>query len=143
MEDIFNLLLGLCGTLLACIEIWRPNISKALESWLRTIKQNLMLFGVDLKTTIIKVGNNTEASFKEVMKGPRPMEFEELSASIDESNSNMLLALTTYLAIAVYIFIILPAYFCIKLLNYIGRGRAIGGVGIAINATGFLLQFYA
>lgn len=44
-----------------------------------------------------------------------------------------------YLAIVTYFLILKPVKILLTVLNAVGRGRAVGGIGIALNIIGLML----
>lgn len=140
MEVEWGKAAGVLGLILCVIEIWKPKLSVRIEE---TIKREIASYKdfqrhyINKFRQLARIANST---FKEVAKGP------QFDQSIDESKAQMLTSventkenLKFYLATLINYLVMLPLKTVLVLLNKIGRGRAIGGVGLVLAVLGVVL----
>jgi hypothetical protein len=78
-------------------------------------------------------------AFREVQKGPQFITPEEFKANTVTSLMNIRTYLWFYCVTTVNFLILRPLYFALVALNKLGRGRAVGGLGVLIAVLGTFL----
>lgn len=127
-----SMFFGVIGIILAVIEIWRPRLSTVLEVAIgKQAGECEAIKTLYLKelTTISKLARG---AFREVQKGPQFITPEEFKANTVTSLMNIRTYLWFYWVTAVNFLILRPLYFALVALNKLGRGRAVGGLGVVI-----------
>ncbi|WP_426119211.1 hypothetical protein [Pseudomonas sp. DSP3-2-2] len=127
-----SMFFGVIGIILAIIEIWRPRLSTVLEVAIgKQVGECEAIQTLYLKelTTISKLARG---AFREVQKGPQFITPEEFKANSVTSLMNIRTYLWFYWVTAVNFLILRPLYFALIALNKLGRGRAVGGLGVVI-----------
>lgn len=132
MEIEVNLVLGVLGIMLAVVEVWRPRLSVKLEEYIdkqiSEIKQFQTLYIKEFRT-LAKIA---DGSVKEALKGPQLVTSEEFKANTYTSITNIKSYLWFYFVTIVNFIVLKPARSLLVFLNKIGRGRAVGGLGIVL-----------
>jgi hypothetical protein len=125
-------ILGWLGVMLAIVEVWHPKLSVMLEYYLdkqiSEVNAFQKLFLNEYKV-LSKVANS---SIEEALKGPQLMTLEELKGSTYTSIANIKSYLWFYFVTLVNVMILKPIRLLLVFLNKIGRGRAVGGLGIIL-----------
>lgn len=127
-----SMFFGVIGIILAVIEIWRPRLSTALEvaicKQVEECQAIQALYFKELKT----ISMLARGAFREVQKGPQFITTDEFKANTVASLMNIRTYLWFYCVTAVNFLILRPLSFTLVSLNKLGRGRAVGGLGVVI-----------
>ncbi|PTU04218.1 hypothetical protein DBR45_02975 [Pseudomonas sp. HMWF031] len=134
-----SMFFGVAGIILGAVEIWWPRLSVALEATIckkiKEVKDFQALYFKEY-ATLSKVALS---AFKEVEKGPQLVTSEEFKANTLTSLMNIRSYLWFYCVTAVNFFIFRPLHSALVALNKVGRGRAVGGLGLVIAVLGTFL----
>jgi len=123
---------GVIGIVLAIIEIWRPRLSTVLEVAIcKQVEECQVIQALYLKELKI-IARLARSTFREVQKGPDFITPDEFKANILTSLMNIRTYVWFYCVTAVNFLILRPLYFALVALNKLGRGRAVGGLGVVI-----------
>lgn len=136
-------LVGIIGTLLAFIEIWRPNISVRIEWHIDSTIEIVESYREARNSLIKQSGGRIVDVWSEVIKGPRPKTPDEFMADLVANKEGFKVHGLAYVAIIAYFGLLRPAKSIVQALNHIGKGRAVGGVGIVLNIVGLCLGLVA
>ncbi|NWD63838.1 hypothetical protein [Pseudomonas sp. IPO3774] len=127
-----SMFFGVLGIILAAVEIWRPRLSAALEVTIivqiEEVKAIQTQYFKDLET----ISKLALGAFKEVENGPQFVTPEEFKANTVTSLLNIRSYLWFYCVTAVNFLILRPLHTALITLNRLGRGRAVGGLGLVI-----------
>jgi hypothetical protein len=127
-----SMFFGVIGIILAVIDIWRPRLSTALEiaicKQIEEVEAIQSLYFKELKT----ISKLAHGAFREVKKGPQFFTPEEFKANTVTSLMNIRTYLWFYCVTAVNFLILRPLHSALVGLNKLGRGRAVGGLGLVI-----------
>ena len=132
VEITISKLIGLFGIALAIIEIWWPKLSVALERYIgRQISEirDFQHFYIKEYRTISRMA---DGSIKEAFKGPKPVTYEQFKENTFTSVTNIRSYLWFYWISTVNFLILKPSRLLLVFLNKLGRGRAVGGLGVAL-----------
>jgi len=132
MELEVSKILGVLGIALAIIEVWKPKLSVTLEKYIDSqvseIKQFHDVYSKEFRT-LAKIA---DSSVKEAFKGPQLVTAEEFKANTTASITNIKWYLWFYLATAINFMLLKPLKSLLVFLNSVGKGRAVGGLGIIL-----------
>ncbi|MDG9922407.1 MULTISPECIES: hypothetical protein [unclassified Pseudomonas] len=134
---------GLVGTFLAFVEIWWPNVSVRIELYIDSVIEVAESYREARSFLIEQSGDRAIKVWDEVIKGPRLKTSDEFMADLVASKEGFKIHGLAYVAIIAYFGILIPAKSIVQALNRIGRGRAVGGVGIVLNIVGLCLGLVA
>lgn len=132
MEIEPNLILGITGLLLAVIEIWHPRLTVKLEKYIDKQVSEIHQFQAVYLKEFRSLAKTADGTIKEVLKGPQLITPEELKANTYSSIVNIKAAIWFYIKTFINFLILKPTRSLLILLNKIGRGRAVGGLGIIL-----------
>lgn len=132
-------IIGIIGTILAFIEIWKPKISIVIENYIGMTMENFKNYRKDMGALVNECAEEARYFNSELMKGFQPKSPQENYAAFLELISNVKKASLTYTALFIYFFILSPVKKLINNLNHLGKGRVVGGIGIALNVVGLCL----
>ena len=139
MDIEINIVLGIPGLVLTIIEVWIPKSSVALEKYIDShileIEQFHNLYLKEFRA-LAKVADST---VKEALKGPHFVTPEEFKANTVASIINIKSYLQFYVVTAFNFIILKPLSFLLAFLNIIGKGRAVGGIGIVLAVSSTFL----
>ncbi|MFQ1801035.1 hypothetical protein ACK36F_01240 [Aeromonas veronii] len=124
--------LGWLGVLLAIVEVWHPRLSVMLEDYLDKQISEVNAFQKLFLNEYDVLSKMANSSIKEALKGPQLMTLEELKGSTYTSIENIKSYLRFYFVTLVNVMILKPTRLLLVFLNRIGRGRAVGGLGIIL-----------
>lgn len=134
---------GLVGTFLAFVEIWRPNVSVRIELYIDSIIEMAASYREARNSLIKQSGRRIADVWGDVLKGPRPKTPDEFMADLVANKEGFKVHGLAYVAVIAYFGFLSPAKSIVQALNHIGRGRAVGGVGIVLNIVGLCLGLVA
>lgn len=127
-----SMFFGVIGIILAAIEIWRPRLSGALEmaicKQIEDVDAIQTLYRKERKV-ILKLA---QSSFRKAQEGPQLVTAEEFKANTLTSVIVIRTYLWFYCVTAVNFLVLKPLYSALVMLNKLGRGRAVGGLGLVI-----------
>ncbi|HDO1330874.1 MULTISPECIES: hypothetical protein [Aeromonas] len=124
--------LGWLGVVLAIVEVWHPRLSVMLEDYLDKQISEVNAFQKLFLNEYDVLSKMANSSIKEALKGPQLMTLEELKGSTYTSIENIKSYLRFYFVTLVNVMILKPIRLLLVFLNRIGRGRAVGGLGIIL-----------
>lgn len=130
---------SLFGFVLAVVEIWRPRLSIKLEKIIDAQMHDVDVYRRQYLRRFRLLSKVAETTWREVGKGPQLMTPKQLKETALTSYDNMRDYLWFYLATGVYFIVLTPVKVGLVLLNRIGRGRAVGGIGLLLGLLGFAL----
>ncbi|MGN4981992.1 hypothetical protein ACTFBY_11365 [Aeromonas dhakensis] len=122
--------LGWLGIMLAIVEVWRPKLSVMLENYIGKQVSEVNDFQTLFLNEYRVLSKVANSSIKEALKGPQLMTMEELKGSTYTSITNIKSYLWFYFVTLVNVMVLKPIRLLLVFLNRIGRGRAVGGLGI-------------
>ncbi|CAD7491110.1 hypothetical protein ACXRSW_01915 [Aeromonas dhakensis] len=122
--------LGWLGIMLAIVEVWRPKLSVMLEDYIGKQVSEVNDFQTLFLNEYKVLSEVANSSIKEALKGPQLMTMEELKRSTYTSIANIKSYLWFYFVTLVNVMVLKPIRLLLVFLNRIGRGRAVGGLGI-------------
>ncbi|UAK70388.1 MULTISPECIES: hypothetical protein [Aeromonas] len=122
--------LGWLGIMLAIVEVWRPKLSVMLENYIGKQVSEVNDFQTLFLNEYKVLSEVANSSIKEALKGPQLMTMEELKGSTYTSIANIKSYLWFYFVTLVNVMVLKPIRLLLVFLNRIGRGRAVGGLGI-------------
>lgn len=132
MEINLSMVLCVLGLALTVVEVWRPRLSVILEDGIDNNITMIKQYQIDYLSEFRVLSRISHTTLKEVFKGPKIITFKELKANIFTSFENIKALLWFYLATAFNMVLLRPVAIILGLLNFIGKGRAVGGVGIVL-----------
>lgn len=124
--------LGWLGVVLAIVEVWHPRLSVMLEDYLDKQISEVNAFQKLFLNEYDVLSKMANSSIKEALKGPQLMTLEELKGSTYTSIENIKSYLMFYFVTLVNVMFLKPIRLLLVFLNRIGRGRAVGGLGIIL-----------
>lgn len=132
-------IVGITGTVLAFIEIWKPKICLAIEGKLDQLIEIANEYSKTREEVTKEAKRNGAYAWEQALKGPQLKPFKELKAeqymAIDRYRSYKL----AYAALISDLSILKPIKLFVSFLNFIGKGKAVGGTGIILNIVGLCL----
>lgn len=132
-------MISIFGVILAVIEIWRPRLSVLLESLIDNKIEKIELIKNEFVKEFRVLSGVANSTLKEVAKGPQWITPEELKAITITSIENIKTYICFYAATIILATALIPLKNIFILLNKIGKGRAVGGIGIVLGLIGVLI----
>lgn len=139
MNIELSFILGAIGVLLAIVEIWKPRLSVRLESYIDYKIDDIEKFQKIYIKEFRSLAKVADKSMKKVLAGPKLVTPEEFKTNTLESVMNIKSYLWFYFATFVNFFIFKPIKFMLIFLNWVGKGRAVGGIGVLIGILSLCL----
>lgn len=140
---LISTFVGMLGTLLAFIEIWKPNASGAFERYIDSIIEVAWAYRKAKNSILAQSGSRIEEVWEVLIKGPEIKSLNELKSDLLGSINGLKLHGLAYAAIFAYYGLLAPAKTVAQTLNHIGKGKAVGGIGIILNLIGLGLGLIA
>lgn len=128
---------SILGLILCIVEIWEPRLSVLLEQAIALKISEYNDFQKLYLSRFRELGSVAKNTFKEVAKGPKFYQTpEESKAQALQSIENTKENLKFYLATIVNFGLMRPFKLLLVVLNKLGRGRAVGGLGLVLAFLG-------
>jgi len=134
-----SMFFGVFGIILTAVEIWRPRLSEVLEIYICKKVEEIEAIRPLYFKELEAISKIAVGALLEVEKGPQFVPLEEFKANVLNSLVNIRSCLLFYGITAIYFLILRPLHFFLKALNKLGRGRAVGGLGLVIAVLGTFL----
>lgn len=138
-----SITVGIIGTLLALAEIWKPKVGLEIEQALDKTIDGVLGYREAMVAVVKESSRDFEYLLSEVKKGPQPITPEQLKANLIASFERYRNHVLSYISLITYYLFLKPLKVFIRTLNFIGRGKAVGGIGIALNFVGLYLSWLA
>lgn len=130
---------GIIGTILAFIEIWKPKICLTIESEIGSILYTVGSYKSAMLTVQKQATVNSRYVWSEVLKGPQLITPEQFEANQVAALERCKVYGLAYLSLITYCLFLKPLKLLVSGLNFIGRGKAVGGIGIILNIVGLYI----
>ncbi|MDT0499526.1 MULTISPECIES: hypothetical protein [unclassified Halomonas] len=132
-------LVGLVGVLLAFLEIWKPGVALAIEQGI----DRVIMYTTEYRSATIailqRVVSNTKPILKDIEKGPQPTTSDQFMANQVAASERWKDIGIGYLAVGSYLILLKPAKLLMSFLNWLGKGKAVGGIGLVLSLVGLIL----
>lgn len=132
-------LVGLVGVLLAFFEIWKPGLALAIEQGIDRIIRYTAEYRSAMIEILQRVFSNTKPIWKQVAKGPQPTTSDQFMTNQVVASERWKDIGIGYLAVGSYFFLLKPAKLMMSFLNWLGKGKAVGGIGLVLSFVGLAL----
>jgi len=136
-------IIGIIGTFLAFIEIWKPRMCVAIELKVDSLIDMANEYEEAKDEALKQASINAKYIFGEVLKGPQLKTYEELKADQYAALERYKSYALGYMALITHYIFLKPAKLIVSALNFIGKGKAVGGIGIILNLIGLYLGWIA
>jgi len=136
-----SIVIGIVGTLFAYIEIWHPNTLRTIEQKITSHLSAIKTFRSQMGESMREVVERGKTARKKVREGPQfDKPLGESKQEIAQSLYYLNKIFFVYMAIPIYLMVLLPLSYAITFLSGLGKGRFIGGMGITLNIASLLIS---